>query len=269
MNIQETSVSGDTKYGALCVDMGLTCFAELKDYERSREYFAQAGEAKLSPVYCRLAQYMGKQDIKDEELLRLLSDAGAGIEDCTDVRFVQSLLQVYGKMEEVKGRLSQDQYMTMALLGEKGKHMDEWKEKDPNHEKEKELCMYQVKGYEGSGELEKAEQPCFEWLELETDQGKREEICLKLSKIYESEGKMEEAREACASEIQKNETSKKLRILFIRLQCQDPGIERTVCASTIKEFLDQIPELAEEGEFLEIQEEYGIKIETDNVSFEV
>lgn len=229
VKIQETALSGETQYSALCMDMGLLYFAQLEDFEKSREYFQRAGDAGTAAVYSRLAGYMERPDLEEGELLALLADAEAGIDTCTDVRVVQSLFQVYEKMEEVKGTLLKEQYMTMELLGEKARTMEGFQEIDPK---------------------------------------KREEICLKLAGIYENEGKTEEAREVCADEIEQNETSMKLRILYVRLQCQDPGIERSVCASTIKEFLDQIPELAAEDEFRKIQEEYGIKIEADTVSFE-
>lgn len=227
--VQETVSSEETQYNALCMDMGLLYFAELEDYEKSREYFQRAGDSGAAAVYSRLAGYMNVPELEDGELSMLLADAEAGLDACTDVRFVQCILRVYEKMEEVKGELTGEQYTTVALLGEKARTI------------------------EGFGEI---------------GPEKRERICLKLAGIYEKEGKMKEAQEVCAEEIRQNETSKKLRLLYMKLQCQDPRIERSVCASTIKEFLDQIPELAAEDEFLKIQEEYGIKIEAGSVSFE-
>ena len=59
--------------------------------------------------------------------------------------------------------------------------------------------------------------------------------------------------------------SKQLRILYMRMQCSDSDISREICAQTVKEYLNQIPEIKEETEFQKLAQEYGIVMEGENV----
>lgn len=263
---KEMTLAEDSKYSELCLDMGLLHFLKLEDYKKSKEYFEKAEGMQTAESYGNLARFMDTQEMGDAELSQSLSDAVTALSGQSDVRFAQCILKVYGKIEERKGGLLKEQYLTMALAAELGMEMPEWKEQDQNHETEKELLMYQARGYEGGEELEKAQAAYLKYLDLEMDAGRRVEICEKLAGMYEKEGKMEEARDVCRKEMELNADSKNLRILYIRLQCQDPGIERTVCADTIKEFLDLMPELASEEAFQKIQEEYEIAIDNGTVS---
>ena len=49
------------------------------------------------------------------------------------------------------------------------------------------------------------------------------------------------------------------------MQCANPETDRQICAQTIQEFLQEIPEIAEEPEFIKLKEEYEIKVEGEEV----
>lgn len=262
----EVTSEEDRKYSELCMDMGLLHFLELEDYKKSKEYFEKAEAVEMAESYGCFAEYMDTQEVGEEQLSLCLNNAVAELPGQQDVRFAQCILKVYGKIEERRGVLEKNQYLEMASAAEAGMETPGWKEQDQDHKTEKELLMYQARGYEGGEEMDKARNAYLKCLDLELEAGKREEFCTKLAGVYEKEGKMEEAREMCRKEMELNADSKNLRILYIRLQCQDQGIERTVCADTIKEFLDQMPELASEEAFQKIQEEFEIIIENGIVN---
>ena len=52
-----------------------------------------------------------------------------------------------------------------------------------------------------------------------------------------------------------------LQIQHIRLLCQDPSVDRGICAQTIREYLGRDSTLADSEEFQKLQKEYGIKVE--------
>ena len=93
----------------------------------------------------------------------------------------------------------------------------------------------------------------------------KEDIYQKLVKIQEEKGLKDQALEICRKGAEELKDSKQLRILYMRMQCSDSDISREICAQTIKEYLNQIPEIKEETEFQKLAQEYGIVIEGENV----
>lgn len=59
--------------------------------------------------------------------------------------------------------------------------------------------------------------------------------------------------------------SAELRIQYIRIQCQDSGIDRDICKKTIEESLQAIPELWKESEFQKLMKENGFQMEGESV----
>ena len=75
----------------------------------------------------------------------------------------------------------------------------------------------------------------------------------------------DQALEICRKGVEELKDSKQLRILYMRMQCSDSDISREICAQTVKEYLNQIPEIKEETEFQKLAQEYGIVMEGENV----
>ena len=94
---------------------------------------------------------------------------------------------------------------------------------------------------------------------------KKEDIYQKLVKIQGEKGLKDQALEICRKGAEELKDSKQLRILYMRMQCSDSDISREICAQTVKEYLDQIPEIKEETEFQKLAQEYGIVMEGENV----
>ena len=101
----------------------------------------------------------------------------------------------------------------------------------------------------------------LEWEE----ESKKEDIYQKLVKIQGEKGLKDQALEICRKGVEELKDSKQLRILYMRMQCSDSDISREICAQTVKEYLNQIPEIKEETEFQKLAQEYGIVMEGENV----
>lgn len=121
------------------------------------------------------------------------------------------------------------------------------------------LARYMVKQDVGEEELADVLSAAEEEALIQTDPRFIPGVLKVYDKIKEVTGNLTEKEYA---------SSKSLRLLYIRLQCRDTSIDRAVCAETVHSFLAQMPELAEDGEFQNLQQEYGIKVEGDTVSID-
>ncbi len=130
----------------------------------------------------------------------------------------------------------------------------------------KEISQTIAKAYESKGNLQVAIQEWKVLLNEANGWGEREAIYLKLEELYEADGQTDKAIDTCVQGLEACYESWALRKIHIRLLCSDKGMDRGVCAQTIKEYLGQYPDLKEDEEFKELQEKYGIKIEGDTVT---
>ena len=101
---------------------------------------------------------------------------------------------------------------------------------------------------------------------LSGKRSRRKKIFIRSSwNCRERKGLKDQALEICRKGAEELKDSKQLRILYMRMQCSDSDISREICAQTVKEYLNQIPEIKEETEFQKLAQEYGIVMEGENV----
>ena len=128
----------------------------------------------------------------------------------------------------------------------------------------KECTSYMASAAETARDWDMALEMYTDMLEWE-EESKKEDIYQKLVKIQGEKGLKDQALEICRKGAEELKDSKQLRILYMRMQCSDSDISREICAQTVKEYLDQIPEIKEETEFQKLAQEYGIVMEGENV----
>ena len=93
----------------------------------------------------------------------------------------------------------------------------------------------------------------------------REEIYKKLVYLRQEMGETDAAGAFCRQGLEELKGSVELRLMHIALQCADEGIEREVCAQTVRRYIEEIPEITEEEDFKKLVREYGIVIEGENI----
>ena len=128
----------------------------------------------------------------------------------------------------------------------------------------KECTSYMASAAETARDWDMALEMYTDMLEWE-EESKKEDIYQKLVKIQGEKGLKDQALEICRKGAEELKDSKQLRILYMRMQCSDSAISREICAQTVKEYLNQIPEIKEETEFQKLAQEYGIVMEGENV----
>ena len=137
-------------------------------------------------------------------------------------------------------------------------------EEKPEERLVKECTSYMASAAETARDWDMALEMYTDMLEWE-EESKKEDIYQKLVKIQGEKGLKDQALEICRKGAEELKDSKQLRILYMRMQCSDSDISREICAQTVKEYLNQIPEIKEETEFQKLAQEYGIVIEGENV----
>lgn len=87
----------------------------------------------------------------------------------------------------------------------------------------------------------------------------------KLARLYEAGGQTDKAIEACIQGIEELDGPESLEIMHIRLLLGDGAAGRDLCAKTMQEYIQQTPEILENEELKKLMEEYGIRMEGEQV----
>lgn len=138
-------------------------------------------------------------------------------------------------------------------------------ELDEESEEAKEVREYMASACERVEESEEAASIYEELLEQTEDNGKREEIYRKIIVLYENCGQNDRALDACIRGVEEQTDSEGLKIMHIRLLCQDGAVDRGLCVQTIQGYISQSREILEMEEFQKLQREYEIQVEGDQV----
>lgn len=243
-------------------DMAMLYFVDMKEYEKSRKLFADIKEEYgLAEYYEELCSYLLQGDKKTgtEGLDRLLIKITEAIPDEETSAYYFSILEGYALLDIKKSANS------IIDLGEKCLALEDWKNGDMYHEREEELKERMAPAYEEKEDLERAIQLYLELLDIQSSKPEREILYRKLAILNEKQGHTDKAWEICKEGIEEIAQSKELWLLLIRMQCKNESVEREICAETIRKCLKEIPEIAEEPEFLKIKQEYEIKLEGEQV----
>ena len=236
-------------------ELGLLNFAVLKDYEKSRDYFLQLPEDELAVYMAKLAEFLERGEIyvRQEELLQVLEKLEDILPEGGEAEYERCMIEGYRLLE---GEAAAREILRL------GEHcMNYTVEEDV----QKELCAYMAAACEVIEESEKAIGLYRDLLDMERETAVREEIYKKLILLLEEKGEMDKSYEMCRQGIEELKESKELRLLHMRMQCRDAAVGREICSQTIQQYLQEIPEIAEEQEFQKLMREYGITTEGGQV----
>ncbi len=235
----------------LAKELGFLYFLEKQDYEKAGRYFKEAEETE---GLADLSGYMLTEDISGqaENLLILLQE----IEKTTPAEDKENynlcLIEGYRILN------SEEAAKNMVRLCEIC-------EKTAGEAITQKLTAYMAYGYEKTGEMAKAAEKYTELLAWAEGDAAREEIYKKLVYLRQEMGETDAAGAVCRQGLEELKGSVELRLMHIALQCADEGIEREVCAQTVRRYIEEIPEITEEEDFKKLVREYGIVIEGENI----
>ena len=243
--------------------MGLLYFLELEDYEKSIQAFEDAREDQMSENLAALVRYVAgiedkessnekKEYANEKKIENIFRKIEEWMPDDSRLDYERCLIRGYAVEE------SEEHAKAILRIGKK--ILDE----KPEERLVKECTSYMASAAETARDWDMALEMYTDMLEWE-EESKKEDIYQKLVKIQGEKGLKDQALEICRKGAEELKDSKQLRILYMRMQCSDSDISREICAQTVKEYLNQIPEIKEETEFQKLAQEYGIVMEGENV----
>lgn len=243
--------------------MGLLYFLELEDYEKSIQVFEDAREDQMSENLAVLVRYVAgiedkessnekKEYANEKKIENIFRKIEEWMPDDSRLDYERCLIRGYAVEE------SEEHAKAILRIGKK--ILDE----KPEERLVKECTSYMASAAETARDWDMALEMYTDMLEWE-EESKKEDIYQKLVKIQGEKGLKDQVLEICRKGAEELKDSKQLRILYMRMQCSDSDISREICAQTVKEYLNQIPEIKEETEFQKLAQEYGIVIEGENV----
>lgn len=259
-NFKVADISGQEAFIEAQRAMGLLYFLELEDYEKSIQAFEDAGGDQMSENLAILVRYVaGMEDIlasdtlkSDRKIENVLKNIEEQMPDESRIDYERCLIRGYSVEE------SEEHAKAILRIGKK--ILDE----KPEEKLIKECTSYMASAAETVRDWDTAIEMYTDMLSWEENE-KKEDIYQKLVKLQEEKGDKAKALEVCRKGAEELKSSKRLRIRYMRMQCSDSDISREICAQTVKEYLNQIPEIKEESEFQKLMQEYGIVVEGENV----
>ena len=92
-----------------------------------------------------------------------------------------------------------------------------------------------------------------------------EEIYEKLQLIYEEAQEYEKVWEISREAVEVLPDSERLWMNYLERYCENPEMERELCAEAVKKAIQAVPELAESEAFKQLQGKYKIVIDGENI----
>lgn len=259
------------------LEVALSYFLDMKEYEKCLSYLEkmETKDEMAEAMKVVVRRFTGKEQKNGVE---------AQQEDKKATEALEELEQMILEQEEQRGfnqgQVSRERktacyrflikgYENMTLEGAAEQVIRLCEEclkwEDLTEETEKEICESMALACEREKRSEEGA-ACYERiLELETGSEKREVVYQKMVMLYEVCGNREQALSVCLRGVVELPECMELKLSHMRLLCQDPNVDRSVCAQTIQTYLSEDPKLLEQEEFKKLQVEYEIGVEGEKV----
>jgi len=259
---EERNVSGSDgitdgkKEERLNMELGTVYFLELKNYEKSGEYFRSVKDNPLAEHMAVIAECFAGDHAQAGRLRQILSEAEIILEE-QDEEWIGEKQSYYRCL--LKG---------YTILGESGDFRNLLRLgkrclQDSSKEETAETLGYMAFACEGLGEMEEAVHMYEEQLKQEEDGMVREEIYKKAADILIRLGESGQAQEMLRTGIGEINDSAELRTAYAAALLGDSDMERQLCIQSIQEQLRELPELGDVEEFKKLMRQYGINLEGD------
>lgn len=250
------STSDNKKEERLNMELGTVYFLELKDYEKSREYFKSVEENALAEHMAVIAECFAGDNAQEASLRQVLSDAETELKEQEEERIgeKQSYYRCILKGYTILGE--SDDFRNLLRIG---KICLQNSSKGDTAE----LFGYMAFACEGLGEIEEAVSMYEEQLKHEEDETVREETYKKAADLLIQSGESGQAQTLLRAGIEEIKGSAELRTAYIASLLGDSNAERQLCIQNVQEQLDELPELGGQEEFKKLMRQYGIELEGD------
>lgn len=242
----------------LFLELGYIYLSDLNKPKESQVYFSQiSDENQVAGCYERIAGYLQNQATlnSETELEAELANAESLLNENATLQDLRIWLRAYMRLDTPTAHTAIIRIGEMAL------------EQHPEKEVEIEIRELLGEAYKEAGEKEKAVEK-YQQLKQMMVLEKQEQIYEAIIGIYEELGNTEAAINECVEGAEKMVYSYTLKMRHIRLLCQQETADQQACVDLIRKYITAQPELKEQEEFIQLQNECGIKVEGDNIWLE-
>ena len=258
--------NGDSPY----LEMGLIYYVAWEDYVNSLDSLdKEMQETEFSDAYRVVIASLEEGSIQQQEDGLNAEDAVKKILDELEKRAEKIQMKVYlyqypllkvSVLEE-----SEKWHRLTKRIGEEMIRRQAWYRWDTNGEKECEVRKYLAESYFKLGENLKAAEQYEQIRKLESNEEELEEIYEKLQLIYEEAQEYEKVWEISREAVEVLPDSERLWMNYLERYCENPEMERELCAEAVKKAIQAVPELAESEAFKQLQGKYKIVIDGENI----
>ena len=238
------------------LELALLYFLEAQDYEESIRHLQNVKGDLVSEALIVIARSLGGgmvQDSKFREALQKLEKemAKKDLSEREECAYYECLLKGYARLT------TEEDMEELLRLGDTYEQLVE--------EVTPELTAVMAKACEKCGRFAEALERYEELMESTQDADERESLYEKQAQVALAGDMPEKSLEILREGIKEFESSANLRIAYIKMQCEDPAINRAVCVKAIEEALKAVPEISEDAQFQKLMREYGFQVEGEKV----
>ena len=258
--------NGDSPY----LEMGLIYYVAWEDYVNSLDSLdKEMQETEFSDAYRVVIASLEEGSIQQQEDGLNAEDAVKKILDELEKRAEKIQMKVYlYQYPLLKVSILEESEKWNRLtkrIGEEMIRRQAWYRWDTNGEKECEVRKYLAESYFKLGENLKAAEQYEQIRKLESNEEELEEIYEKLQLIYEEAQEYEKVWEISREAVEVLPDSERLWMNYLERYCENPEMERELCAEAVKKAIQAVPELAESEAFKQLQGKYKIVIDGENI----
>lgn len=240
--------------------MGLLYLLETEEYEKSFLCFRKIQDEKeVAKSYLTIAQWMSGERLGNTQSLKKSLDyAKENVPKEHNQECRRVLIRGYMQMD------TKEAAQNVVLIGNEFIQNGR-KEEDLDEKIVLEIEAFMAAAYEELGELGNAVKLYEKQLKVELRSKEKEGLYKKITLLYEALEQKDQAGEYCLKGMEEFPDVMELRLLYIGLLCRNTSVERMVCAQTIQQYLQEMPEIVEQEEFEKLKREYDIQVEGEQV----
>lgn len=247
--VQAEVYGADSSYK---MELGVIYFLEMQDYAKSRACFEAVEDSGLAENLATIAERMAGGSVEDDRLREALQEIRGELKELGDGNYYRLVLKGYTCLEE------EEDARSFLSLGEEYLQMGRL-------ENISDIAGDMAVAYEKTGQPDKAVSMYELQLKEEQDQTVKESIYGKMAELSMEAEKPDQAQKILREGIREFSDSAKLRMEYIRVQCQDREIGRDICQKTIEESVKAVPELRKDTEFQKLMKENGFQVKGEKV----
>lgn len=255
----------------LQLELGLLYCEEIQEYEQGNAYLEMAAEElSVAEVYLLIEKYIRKGENENQvkqELEQAVRQGGKELESEEVSSWLKGKEYLYGLplLEAYRILDTKDAWQEVAEIAGRLVAAACWGTGEDAKKREQNVREYLAKAYEVLEQPEKAAAEYERVKELESDTARLEVLYLKLEDLYDELDDAEKVWEICRESVEKVPDSEQIWTRYVERHLRDQGIEKEICAETVKRAIKAVPELTKNPEFQKLITEYEIKIEGEEV----